>query len=223
MTLVAPSILSADFARLAEDCCRVLPAGGGGMLHFDVMDGVFVPNLSIGVPVLASLKKALPDVLYDVHLMIVNPGRYVQPFAKAGADFITFHFEAEGEPEATACAIRAAGCKAGVSLRPKTPVEALFPLLDKVDMVLVMSVEPGFGGQSFMPEAVGRVAALKGEIARRGLSVAIEVDGGIDPDTAPLCTAAGAEILVAGSAVFGAADPLETMRRMGYSIETARG
>ena len=218
MPVVAPSILSADFANLAKDCCRVLPKSGG-MLHFDVMDGVFVPNLSIGMPVLASLKKALPDVVYDVHLMIVDPARYVEAFAKAGADFITFHAEAQGDAAGTARAVRAAGCKAGVSLRPKTPVEDLFPLLDEVDMVLVMSVEPGFGGQSFMPAAVGRIAALKKEIAARGLPVQIEVDGGIDPNTAPLCVNAGADLLVAGSAVFGAADPADVMRRMGYAPE----
>ncbi len=218
MPVVAPSILSADFANLAKACCRVLPKSGG-MLHFDVMDGVFVPNLSIGMPVLASLKKALPDVIYDVHLMIVDPAKYVEAFAKAGADFITFHAEAQGDAAGTARAVRAAGCKAGVSLRPKTPVEDLFPLLGEVDMVLVMSVEPGFGGQSFMPAAVGRIAALKKEIAARGLPVQIEVDGGIGPDTAPLCVNAGADILVAGSAVFGAADPADVMRRMGYAPE----
>ena len=216
MPIVAPSILSADFAHLARACCRVLPKSGG-MLHFDVMDGVFVPNLSIGMPVLASLKKALPDVVYDVHLMIVDPGGYVGAFAAAGADYITFHLEAEGDAVATARAVRAAGCKAGVSLRPKTPVEEVFPLLDEVDMVLVMSVEPGFGGQAFMPGAVARIAALKREISARGLAVQIEVDGGIDPDTAPLCTGAGADIWVAGSAVFGAADPAEAMRKMGYA------
>ncbi len=210
MPVVAPSILAADFARLQWDCERVLD-GGAGMLHFDVMDGVFVPNLSVGVPVLASLKKALPKATYDVHLMIVDPLSFVEAFAKAGADYITFHVEAESDAVATARAIRAAGCKAGVSLRPKTPVETLFPLLAEVDMVLVMSVEPGFGGQAFMPAAVGRIAALKEEIARRSLSVQLEVDGGIDAGTAPGCIAAGVDILVAGSAVFRASSPAGAM------------
>ncbi len=206
MVKVAPSILAADFARLAADCRRVL-APGHNWLHFDVMDGVFVPNISVGLPVLACLKKALPQAVYDVHLMIVEPGAYVQDFARAGADTITFHLEANSPVQKTLAAIRALGCKAGLSLRPGTAAEEIFPLLDEADMVLVMSVEPGFGGQSFMPEAPARIAAIKAEGLRRHLPLLIEVDGGINAQTGPLCAQAGAHILVAGNSVFRADDP----------------
>ena len=213
MTQIAPSILSADFAHLAEDCLKVY-SPDNPMLHFDVMDGVFVPNLSVGIPVLESLKKALPSAVYDVHLMIVEPGKYLGAFAKAGADYITFHLEAEGDPLALAKEIRALGCKAGVSLRPGTPVEELFPLLEAVDMVLVMSVEPGFGGQSFRPEAPGRIAKLREEARRRNPGLLIEVDGGINPETGRLCVQAGADILVAGSVIFGAENPKATLNTL---------
>ena len=178
------------------------------ILHFDVMDGVFVPNLSIGVPVLESLKKAVPEAIYDVHLMIVRPAAYVEAFAKAGANYITIHYEAESDVADTLQAIRALGCKAGLSLRPGTPPEALFPLLDAADLVLVMSVEPGFGGQAFMPGAVDKIRALRAEAARRGLPLLLEVDGGINAETAKPCIAAGVDILVAGSAVFKAEHPV---------------
>lgn len=206
MVQVAPSILSADFANLERDCRKVV-SNENPMLHFDVMDGVFVPNLSIGIPVLQSLKKALPEAVYDVHLMIIDPLRYVPQFAGAGADYITFHLEAQSAVPETAAAIRATGTKVGLSLRPGTPVEDIFPYLRQIDMVLVMSVEPGFGGQAFMPEAVQRIAALRAEARRLGTSLLIEVDGGIDADTAPDCVRAGADILVAGSSVFKNPDP----------------
>lgn len=206
MVQVAPSILSADFANLERDCRKVV-SNENPMLHFDVMDGVFVPNLSIGIPVLQSLKKALPEAVYDVHLMIIDPLRYVPQFAGAGADYITFHLEAQSAVPETAAAIRAAGAKVGLSLRPGTPVEDIFPYLHQIDMVLVMSVEPGFGGQAFMPEAVQRIAALRAEAQRLGTPLLIEVDGGIDADTAPGCARAGADILVAGSSVFKNPDP----------------
>ncbi len=213
MVKVAPSILAADFARLAADCRRVL-APGHNWLHFDVMDGVFVPNISVGLPVLACLKKALPQAVYDVHLMIVEPGAYVQDFARAGADTITFHLEANSPVQKTLAAIRALGCKAGLSLRPGTPIEAVFPHLRQADMVLVMSVEPGFGGQGFMPEAPARIAALRTEAARQNTPLLIEVDGGVNAETAPLCTRAGADILVAGTAVFEAKNSIEAMENM---------
>lgn len=206
MAFVAPSILAADFANLERDCRRVITAQNP-FLHFDVMDGVFVPNISVGLPVLASLKKALPEAVFDVHLMIQRPGQYVDAFAKAGADYITIHIEAEGDAAETLAAIRKAGCKAGLSLRPGTPVEALYPLLPLADMVLVMSVEPGFGGQQFLPEAPGRIRAVKQAAAAQGLNLLVEVDGGINRETAPLCLETGVDILVAGSAVFRAADP----------------
>ena len=195
---IAPSILSADFAYLAQDCRDVLNAGAD-WLHIDVMDGDFVPNLSLGIPVLAGLSKAV-DAFYDVHLMIRRPLEYIEAFARAGADLITFHLEADSDVEKTIEAIHAAGCKAAVSVKPATPVEEVFPYLDRLDMVLIMSVEPGFGGQKFMPHAVDKIAVLR---ERAGDGLMIQVDGGVDANTAPLCTRAGADVLVAGSAVFG--------------------
>lgn len=213
MVKVAPSILSANFACLKEDCERVL-LPGNSILHFDVMDGHFVPNLTVGVPVLHSLVAALPNVFYDVHLMLTHPARFVADFAAAGADAITIHYEAESPLHQTFAAIRKAGCKVGLSLKPGTPVNEIFPFLDEVDYVLVMSVEPGFGGQAFIPESVGRIAALKQEKEKQGLDFAIEVDGGINPDTASLCVSAGADILVAGSTVFNAPSPPAMVQRL---------
>ena len=206
MAMISPSILSADFCRLADECRLVLEAGAQ-MLHFDVMDGHFVPNISFGVPVLASLHKGIPSAFFDVHLMISHPLAYVEPFAKAGADLINFHIEAEDDPAAVLAAIRAAGRKTGMTIKPGTPVEALYPWLDRLDLVLVMSVEPGFGGQKFMPAALDKLAALKARRQEKGLAFLLEVDGGVNAETAPLCAAAGADVLVAGSAVFAAADP----------------
>lgn len=211
--LVAPSILSADFACLA-DSCRPLVSAHNNWLHIDVMDGLFVPNITLGAPVLACLTRAIPGAFYDVHLMIQRPADYVDAFAKAGANGITLHLESEGDTRLGIAAIRAAGCKVGLSLRPGTPVEQLFPYLAEIDMVLVMSVEPGFGGQSFMPEAPGRIAAIRAEAARQGTPLLIEVDGGINAETAGLCADAGADILVAGSALFGAADPVQMLQTL---------
>ena len=206
MAMVSPSILSADFAHLGSDCRAVLDAGAQ-MLHYDVMDGHFVPNISFGVPVLKSLHKALPDAFYDVHLMIDDPLTYAEPFAKAGASLITFHLECGCDTAATLARIKALGCKTGLSVKPHTSVQALFPYLDQLDLALVMSVEPGFGGQKFMPMALDKIHALREVIDRRGLSCLVEVDGGVDAVTGPACVEAGADVLVAGSAVFGAADP----------------
>ena len=211
MTQLSPSILAADFARMGEECRRVLDAGAD-MLHFDVMDGCFVPNISFGVPVLQSLHKALPDAFYDVHLMIRRPLDYVEAFAKAGADCITFHLESESDVGATIEAIHKAGCKAGLSIKPATPASAVLPWLDRLELVLVMSVEPGFGGQKFMPSALEKLKTLQAECAARGLSPWLEVDGGVDQTTGPQCVAAGANLLVAGSAVFGKADVAAAVR-----------
>lgn len=211
---IAPSILSADFAYLAQDCRDVLNAGAD-WLHIDVMDGDFVPNLSLGIPVLAGLSKAV-DAFYDVHLMIRRPLEYIEAFARAGADLITFHLEADSDVEKTIEAIHAAGCKAAVSVKPATPVEEVFPYLDRLDMVLIMSVEPGFGGQKFMPQAVDKIAVLR---ERAGDGLMIQVDGGVDANTAPLCTRAGADVLVAGSAVFGKKDRKEAISAIRSACE----
>ena len=213
MAIISPSILSADFCRLEEDCRLVLDAGAQ-MLHFDVMDGHFVPNISFGVPVLASLHRGMPSAFFDVHLMISHPLAYVDAFAKAGAELINFHLESEDDPGAVLDAIRAAGCKAGMTIKPGTPAEALSPWLDRLDLVLVMSVEPGFGGQKFQSSALRKLEALKAEREARGLPFLLEVDGGVNAETAPFCVEAGADVLVAGSAVFAAADPAAEVRAL---------
>ena len=206
MAIVSPSILSADFGKLGADCRMVLDAGAQ-MLHYDVMDGHFVPNISFGVPVLKSLHKALPDAFYDVHLMISHPLQYAEPFIKAGATLYNFHLECEDDIQATIDAVRALGCKVGLTIKPGTPAEALAPWLEQLDLVLVMSVEPGFGGQKFLPTTPTRIAAICAERTRRGCDTLIEVDGGINTETGPLCIAAGVDWLVAGSSLFHAMDP----------------
>lgn len=212
MTKVAASILSADFANLHKDCTRLLEAGAD-VMHFDVMDGHFVPNISYGAPVLTCLHAALPDVFYDVHLMISDPARYAADFAKAGADLITFHLEAVPDTvEEVIAAIRATGCQVGISIRPGTPVEAVFPYLSVVDLILVMSVEPGFGGQKFLPTTPTRIAAIRAERARLGCNTLIEVDGGINTVTGPQCIEAGVDWLVAGNSLFRAEDPAAVVR-----------
>lgn len=212
MTKVAASILSADFANLHKDCTRLLEAGAD-VMHFDVMDGHFVPNISYGAPVLTCLHAALPDVFYDVHLMISDPARYAADFAKAGADLITFHLEAVPDMvEEVIAAIRATGCQVGISIRPGTPVEAVFPYLGVVDLILVMSVEPGFGGQKFLPTTPTRIAAIRAERARLGCNTLIEVDGGINTVTGPQCIEAGVDWLVAGNSLFRAEDPAAVVR-----------
>ena len=212
MTKVAASILSADFANLHKDCTRLLEAGAD-VMHFDVMDGHFVPNISYGAPVLTCLHAALPDVFYDVHLIISVPARYAADFAKAGADLITFHLEAVPDTvEEVIAAIRATGCQVGISIRPGTPVEAVFPYLGVVDLILVMSVEPGFGGQKFLPTTPTRIAAIRAERARLGCNTLIEVDGGINTVTGPQCIEAGVDWLVAGNSLFRAEDPAAVVR-----------
>lgn len=204
MAILSPSILSADFANLGRDARRVLDAGAQ-MLHVDVMDGHFVPNISIGVPVVKSLRKAV-DGFLDCHLMISQPEKYIDAFIDAGADLVNVHLEAEGDMASMLRHIRARNVKSALTIKPNTEAEALFPYLSLCDMVLVMSVEPGFGGQKFMPESLQKVSALKKEIRERGLSCQIEIDGGITLSNARDAINAGTDILVAGSAVFGAED-----------------
>ena len=202
---VSPSILTCDFAHAADEV-RFVADSGADMVHLDVMDGVFVPNLSFGPPVIAALRPHT-DLFFDVHLMMQHPRRLLPAFAKAGADLINIHLECADPIRETLEDIRALGKQAAITLKPATPAEEAFPYLEMVDMVLVMTVEPGFGGQSFMADMMPKVTALRQEIDRRGLSVSIQVDGGIGAATAPIAAAAGADVAVMGSAVFNDPDP----------------
>ncbi|MBE6966870.1 MAG: ribulose-phosphate 3-epimerase [Ruminococcaceae bacterium] len=206
MIRISPSILAADFANLKPDVDDVR-AGGADWLHVDVMDGLFVPNISIGIPVVKSLRKAT-DMFLDVHLMIDRPHRYVGEFCDAGADMVVFHVEAD-QPQDLFAAIeevKAKGKMVGLSVKPKTPAEVLVPYLPLLDMVLVMTVEPGFGGQRFMHDQLPKIKTIAGMIAAVKPECLLEVDGGIDPTTSPLVKEAGANVLVTGSAVFGKED-----------------
>ncbi|MCV7384445.1 ribulose-phosphate 3-epimerase [Mycolicibacter longobardus] len=210
--MIAPSILSADFARLADEAAAVK---GADWLHVDVMDAHFVPNLTLGLPVVESLLAAT-DIPMDCHLMIEDPGRWAPPYAEAGAYNVTFHAEATDNPVAVARDIRAAGAKAGLSVKPGTPLEPYLEILRDFDTLLVMSVEPGFGGQSFIPEVLSKVRAVRKLVDAGELSILVEIDGGINADTVEQAAEAGVDCFVAGSAVYSAADPaaaVESLRR----------
>ncbi|MCX4300729.1 MAG: ribulose-phosphate 3-epimerase [Alistipes sp.] len=203
--IIAPSILSADFGHL-DRAVRMLDRSSAEWVHVDVMDGVFVPNISFGFPVLKAVRNATRKLL-DVHLMIVEPERYVQRFAQAGADMVTFHLEACADPARCIALIRASGARVGITIKPATPVETVRKWLQIVDMVLIMSVEPGFGGQRFIPESLDKIRALRRMAADSNPALLVEVDGGITLQNAREIFDAGADVLVAGSTVFGAEDP----------------
>ncbi len=211
---VVPSILSADFARLAEEIAMVTSAGVN-MVHLDVMDGHFVPNITIGPPVIAMLRKC-SSLVFDTHLMISEPGKYAERFIEAGADHITFHIEVADEPQRLIDKLHNLGCSAGICLNPETPVEAIEGVGPLCDMVLVMTVRPGFGGQEFMPEAAKKIARIR-EIV--GPDIRIEVDGGIDPQTTPIVVSYGADTLVAGNAIFAKTDRIAAINAIREAAE----
>lgn len=210
--IISPSILSCDFGNLQRDF-ELINRSEADWFHVDVMDGVFVPNISFGFPVIEACKKVAEKPL-DVHIMIANPDQYIDQFAKSGAAILTFHYEASTHVHRTIQAIKAAGMKAGISLNPHTPVSLLEHVIGDLDLVLIMSVNPGFGGQKFIPEAIEKVRQLKKLITEKGSDALIEVDGGVNLETGKLLVDAGADALVAGSFVFGSGNPEETISRL---------
>ncbi len=217
MYILAPSLLAADFTKLGEQI-KETERCGAQFLHIDVMDGIFVPSISFGMPLIESIRPVTKQ-FFDVHLMIVEPERYIQEFVDCGADGITFHLEATKDPQKVIDRIHKAGAKAGISIKPGTPLEEVYPYLSKVEMVLIMSVEPGFGGQSFLPEAFGRIRKIREYLDRHQLAARLEVDGGIGKKNVREVMAAGADVFVAGSAVFRKRSIEENIRRFHDAFE----
>ena len=204
MAIIAPSLLSADFTRMGEEV-REIEAVGAKVLHIDIMDGHFVPNLTFGYSMVKALRP-ITEMVFDVHLMMTDPADYIENFAKAGSDVITVHVECDSDPGQCIDLIHKCGKKAGLSIKPKTAPEALFPYLDRLQHILVMTVEPGFGGQSMMPDCLDKITAIKAECDRRGLAVPVMIDGGVNAANIRRAAEAGADMMVAGNAVFGASD-----------------
>ncbi len=212
MFIVSPSVLAADFSKLGEELKKIQKAGAV-YAHLDVMDGIFVPNISFGAPMISSIRKS-SDLIFDVHLMITEPQRYVDDFLKAGADILTIHYESCENPLEVVRYIKSKECKVGLSIKPATPAEAIYDMLPELDMLLVMTVEPGFGGQKMMPEMLEKVRKIRNYANEHGIKIDIEVDGGLTADNVGLATAAGANVIVAGSAVYNAKSPKEVIRKM---------
>lgn len=212
MIIISPSVLAADFTKLGDELRKVQLAGAK-YVHLDVMDGIFVPNISFGIPVIASLRKC-SDMIFDVHLMITEPQRYIKDFKDAGADIITIHYESCNDPCAVIEQIRELGCRAAISIKPNTPADVVLPMLKQLDMVLVMTVEPGFGGQKMIPEALDKVRKIRAYAMQNGIDIDIQVDGGITPENLKYATSAGANVIVAGSAIFRADDPARVIEQM---------
>lgn len=204
MAIIAPSLLSADFTRMGEEV-KEIESVGARVLHIDIMDGHFVPNLTFGYTMVKALRP-LTGMVFDVHLMMTDPFDYIEDFAKAGSDIITVHTECDSDLDQCVDLIHQCGKKAGLSVKPKTPSEVLFPYLDRIEHILVMTVEPGFGGQSMMPECLGKIPFIKAECAARGLDIPVMIDGGVNASNIRMAAEAGADLMVAGNAVFGASD-----------------
>lgn len=212
MFIVSPSVLAADFAKLGDELKKIEKAGAT-YAHLDVMDGIFVPNISFGAPMISSIRKA-SDLIFDVHLMITEPQRYIDDFIKAGADIITIHYESCENPREVIKYIKSKEVKVGLSIKPATPAEAVYDMLRDLDMLLVMTVEPGFGGQKMMPDMLEKVRKIRKYANANRIKIDIEVDGGLTADNVGLATAAGANVIVAGSAVYNAKSPKEVIKKM---------